>query len=282
MKNPLSLSLVIPVYNEENHLKACLDAVASQTVMPDEVIVVDNNSSDGSKDIALSYPFVKLIHESHPGVLFARNKGFSAAKSDIIGRIDADTILTPSWCRHVKASFTDSKISAVTGPTYWYDMPFSPYNYHLDHLLRSSLFYLPKDFPWLFGTNMAIRTSAWKAVKKELCHDKRVFEDIDIGIHLDRQGFAIGYNRKMKVGMSSRRYDDSPKDFFSYISTYKTSYTMHNMNPISSSIAAAIYSFGYFALWPIRQSYDDRTKSRSIRHLFSGRNKARKNPMINS
>lgn len=280
MKKSLSLSLVIPVYNEEHHLKACLDAIAGQTEMPNEVIVVDNNSTDGSQDIALGYSFVKLVHESKPGVLAARNKGFSVAKSDIIGRIDADTILTPNWCKHVKARFASSDVAALTGPTYWYDMPFAPHNYHLDNVLRSSLFYLPKDFPWLFGTNMAVRASAWKTIKKELCEDKRVFEDLDIGIHLDRHGFSIGYSRKMRVGMSSRRYDDSPKDFFDYISTYKSSYSAHNMNPMGSSIAAAIYSFGYFALWPLRQSYDDRTKTRSIKHLFSGRNKARKNPMV--
>lgn len=48
----LTLTLVIPVFNEEHQIKGCLDAVASQTVMPDEVIVVDNNCTDRTIEIA--------------------------------------------------------------------------------------------------------------------------------------------------------------------------------------------------------------------------------------
>ena len=54
MKNEkkLTLSIVIPVFNEQDHLKACLSAIAAQTVIPDEVLVVDNNSTDSSAAIA--------------------------------------------------------------------------------------------------------------------------------------------------------------------------------------------------------------------------------------
>src|SRR6266446_10756886 len=98
----LTLTIVIPVFNEQDHLAACLRAIGVQTIRPDEVIVVDNNSTDDSAEIAQQFPFVRLVREKQQGVLFAKNKGFKSAKSDIIGRIDADTILPQRWVQHVK------------------------------------------------------------------------------------------------------------------------------------------------------------------------------------
>jgi glycosyltransferase involved in cell wall biosynthesis len=111
IRKALSLSIVIPVYNEQSHLKACLDSIAKQEDYPDEVIVVDNNSTDKTCDIAKSYPFVKLAREKKQGVLSARTKGFNLAKSDFIGRIDADTVLPPTWIKDVKKSLRGKRIS---------------------------------------------------------------------------------------------------------------------------------------------------------------------------
>ena len=88
----LTLSLIVPVYNEETYLDACLSAIANQTIPPDEVIVVDNGSTDKTRQIAKQYRFIKIVQESRKGVLYARNKGFVLARGDIIARIDAVTI----------------------------------------------------------------------------------------------------------------------------------------------------------------------------------------------
>ncbi len=93
----LSVSIVIPVYNEEAHLKNCLDAIARQTVAPDEVIVVDNNSTDRSVEIAEKYSFVKVIKEAKQGRAHARNSGFNVATCDVIGRIDAHSLFASDW-----------------------------------------------------------------------------------------------------------------------------------------------------------------------------------------
>src|SRR6185437_1716246 len=62
-EKPLTLSLVIPAYNEERYIKHCLDAIASQTVTPMEVFVVDNNSTDSTAAIAKNYEFVQVLSE---------------------------------------------------------------------------------------------------------------------------------------------------------------------------------------------------------------------------
>src|SRR4051812_35670716 len=98
---PFTISIIIPVYNDADHLRACLETIAAQIVPADEVIVVDNNSTDGSAAVARSFPFVRLIHEKQQGICFARNAGFNASTADIIGRIDADSRLPAHWTRHV-------------------------------------------------------------------------------------------------------------------------------------------------------------------------------------
>ena len=115
MTNRLRVSLVIPVYNEESHLAACLDAIAAQTVQPFEVIVVDNNSTDQTVAIAQRYPFVRLLHEKRQGVVFARDRGFTAARGDVIGRTDGDSILAPDWVAEIHRIFANPTVDAASG-----------------------------------------------------------------------------------------------------------------------------------------------------------------------
>src|ERR1700740_396587 len=101
----MKISVIIPVYNEATTLDACLTAIARLRPQPFEVIVVDNNSTDNSAAIARSYPFVTVISETRQGVVHARSRGFDAASGDIIGRIDADTLVDPDWTKQIESVF---------------------------------------------------------------------------------------------------------------------------------------------------------------------------------
>ncbi len=277
-KKPLTLSIIIPVYNEESHLKTCLESIAWQTDPPDEVIVVDNNSTDKSIDIARSYGFVKVITEKQQGVLWARNKGFNKASGDIIGRIDADSILADSWCNNVRQIFSDSSVGASTGPVVYYDMPFRRTGFKIDKTIRQAIDKFNDDFPYLFGTNMAIRRSVWNNHKKDFCTSKEIHEDLDIGIHLTQVGVHIAYRANMVVGMSARRFDNNPKDFYRYMSFYKSSFAHHGIETNTAKFAMATYIFAYFLLRPLRLMYDTDKKQFHIKQLFSPK-QARKHPM---
>src|SRR3982751_3455353 len=118
----MNVSIIIPVYNEEGYLAACLDAVAAQQEKPFEVIVVDNNSTDASHKIAQGYTFVRIIAEKQQGTVFARNAGFEAAKGDILARIDADTRIPKDWVARLTRTFTDEpETAAITGSPMLYD-----------------------------------------------------------------------------------------------------------------------------------------------------------------
>ena len=275
----LTLTIVIPVFNEQNHLKACLEAIAAQTVIPDEVIVVDNNSTDDSRRVAKQFSFVRLISEKKQGVLFAKNKGFSAARGDIIGRIDADSILPPRWVETVKLSLADNSYAALTGPVNYYDMPLPEVNYHLDHWMRSSIYNWSPKSPFLFGSNMAIRKAVWGEVRGSLCSDTYMHEDLDLAIHLYKRGYDILYSNRLLAGASGRRYNDSPSRFYRYISMYRQTYLRHGLHSLAIYSATGVYALGYIILHPwLKVWYKLYSFFRPLAPLTRT---ARKNPMNN-
>ena len=111
----LRVSVVIPVYNEEAYIGACLESLMKQNVKPDEIIVIDNNSTDNSVAIAQKYP-VRIIHEKIQGMTPARNRGFNEARYAIIARTDADTILPVTWIKRIKKNFCRKTSLAFPAP----------------------------------------------------------------------------------------------------------------------------------------------------------------------
>lgn len=278
MAKALTVSIIIPVYNEERTLSACLDAVMQQTVKPLEIIIVDNNSTDKTLAVAKQFKGVKIIHEKRQNVLYARTKGLNAAKGDVLGRIDADTRLEPDWVARVQDIMSDKTIAAATGSSHWYDMPWSPQNHKVEHFFKNNLFQHEKNFPFLFGTNMAIRRTAWNDIKAGLCVQTYIFEDADMAIHLFQKGQKLKYDVTMRAGMSARRYSDTPSDFLRYIRLQSVTYKQHGIRTIGSSVAVIVYFVGYIILRPLALSYDADTGKYSLKKLLTNRNKARRLP----
>ncbi len=267
MAKKLSLSIVIPVYNEEDYLKACLESIAAQTQAPEEVIVVDNGSTDKTLDIVRQFPFVTLLHEKKKSVLYARNTGFNAARSDIIGRIDADTRLSPDWVKRAKRIFEDKNSYAVSGPFGIYDMPFPRLTRWLDDLLLR-IAVLGK-FYFLTGCNMALRRSSWDKIKNELCDDLSMYEDIDLAIHLEMRGMRPTYSPALWNSISSRRFGDKLSDFIRYLKRYSHTFDKHNLKRIGVYHAELSYLITYIVSRPLFWLFDPNTRRLSLRYLFA-------------
>lgn len=122
----MRLSFVIPAYNEEAYLPACLDSVLAQTrELGDdvEIIVVNNASTDRTREVALKYPGVRVVDEPHKGLTFARQAGFAASTGELIANVDSDSRLTPGWVKRVLDEFAaDPKLVALSGPFVYYDL----------------------------------------------------------------------------------------------------------------------------------------------------------------
>jgi lipopolysaccharide/colanic/teichoic acid biosynthesis glycosyltransferase/glycosyltransferase involved in cell wall biosynthesis len=108
------ISVVIPAYNEVLTLQDCLKALALQTRLPDEVIVVDDGSSDETV-LAINQPGVKVIQQSHQGPAAARNLGAREACGDIILFTDADCQPDREWVAQMAAPFSDPQVMGVKG-----------------------------------------------------------------------------------------------------------------------------------------------------------------------
>lgn len=251
LNKTLTLTLVIPAYNEQGYIEACLDSIAGQSVMPNEVIVVDNNSTDDTVKIARTYSFVKIVKEPRQGVFFAAQTGFAAAASDLIGRIDADTILPDDWTEKVLRVMSDKAVAAVTGPVNYYDMPLPRANFWFDHLMRKLTYELaPQTSPFLYGSNMAIRRNAWQKVSESLCTQQNIHEDIDLAVHIVMAGGRIIYHKDMQSGASGRRYNDGIKPFSGYIGMYRRTYSRHGLHSWVVYPALFMWSLGYVLMHP--------------------------------
>jgi glycosyltransferase involved in cell wall biosynthesis len=226
-----TLSIVIPAYNEEHHLPACLDAIAAQTVKPDEVIVVDNNSTDKTAEIAKNYPFVTLLRESKQGRVYARNRGFDAVRSDIIGRIDADTILPDNWIeREIKFYQSKSHFEryAYTGGVTFYNIRLPRFNSWVQGqwAFRTNRFLLGHYI--LFGSNMSLPRSLWLAVRSQVCLRTDIHEDLDLSIHLHRLGYNITYHAGHEVGIQMRRVRSGRNELMVSLMLWPTTLRVHD------------------------------------------------------
>lgn len=197
-------------------LPSCLESLKEQDFEGKyEIIVVDNNSSDLTAKIAKLYG-ARLIKEPKQGVVFARQKGFTAARGEIIASTDADSVVPPDWISKIVREFKkDPKLIALSGrfdligtntPIKLISRSLLPLVFLLDKLLA-----YPGSFA---GVNFAVRKDPFfKAGGFNT--DLPYTEDIDLGKRLKKIGetkvlFGI------KVKTSARRLT-------SFTSTFKYS-----------------------------------------------------------
>ena len=130
-----SVSVVIPVHNAEGTLERALQSVLAQTVRPQEVIVVDDGSTDGSVEVARAFgPTVSIVQQGHLGPSAARNVGMALSRSEWVALLDADDEWNPiklerqlstlssddsivccatDWTRHREEDSADPKAARV-------------------------------------------------------------------------------------------------------------------------------------------------------------------------
>ncbi|WP_284234004.1 glycosyltransferase [Arenivirga flava] len=247
------VSVVVPAYNEEKAIRQCVLAALDQTVPAHEIIVVDNRSTDRTAaivaELAAEHPSVRLI-EQHAvqGLIPTRNAGLDAATGDVLGRIDADSLLEPTWVEEVAAAFCDETVDAATGPVAYYDMPLRRFGLKADDRIRQLMLRLSNEYHFLFGSNMALRADAWRTIRDEVCldEDDQFHEDIDISLHLAEAGLRARYVPTMVSGMSARRLEDSPRDYQYYVWRFERTYARHNVR--SRAVRAPMWV--YLAIYP--------------------------------
>jgi glycosyltransferase involved in cell wall biosynthesis len=112
-----SVSVIVPLHNDEAHLDEALRSILDQTRPPEQVIVVDDGSTDASVEVARRYlPQITLLAQANQGAAGARNTGIAAATGDVIAFLDADDLWTAdSLQRRLDILEADPKVDAVYG-----------------------------------------------------------------------------------------------------------------------------------------------------------------------
>lgn len=115
-----TLSIILPTYNRSALLKVAIAALLRQTAPSNsyEIVVVDNNSSDGTAEVVTAFgdPRLRVIHEPRQGLSFARNAGLEAARAPIVAFTDDDVVAAPAWVETLVAALdANPQVDGVGG-----------------------------------------------------------------------------------------------------------------------------------------------------------------------
>ena len=224
----MRLSFVVPAYNEEAYLPACLESILSQidpgtTGLPAdtcEIIVVNNASTDRTREVALRYPGVTVVDELRKGLTFARQAGFAASTGDLIANVDADSRLTAGWVAKVLTTFAKAEASAAThpdarplaafsGPLVYYDL--TPQQRRLVHIFYMTAWttyainrYILRVGSMVQGGNFVVSRASLEAIGGFNTAISFYGEDTDIARRLNDVG-EVRFSFDLKMSSSARR-----------------------------------------------------------------------------
>ncbi len=111
------ISVIIPFYNAAAYMGSCIRALLAQDYPRAlyEVILVDNNSTDGSTEIARKFDDIRLLSETKQGAYAARNCGLSEATGEIVAFTDPDCIPRRDWLRNISKAMESDLLKVVVG-----------------------------------------------------------------------------------------------------------------------------------------------------------------------
>ena len=211
--NAMKLSFVVPAYNEEACLSLCLDSILRQAEGNGhevEVLVVNNASTDRTREIALSYPSVAVVDEPRKGIVRARQAGYRAASGDLIANIDADNMLPPGWVDRVFEEFSkNERLVALSGPIVYYDLPRlrnieTQFFYGLGYLIYLLSHFVFRRGGMLQGGNFVLRKSALDLIGGFDTDIDFYGEDTDVARRMQEAG-RIKFTFRLPINSSGRR-----------------------------------------------------------------------------
>jgi glycosyltransferase involved in cell wall biosynthesis len=228
-ESQLRFSVVIPAFNEEFYLADCLASLAVQDFAGDlEVIVVDNNSTDRTADIARAGG-ARVVFESERGVCHARQRGTEAARGEIIISADADTVYPPGWLSQIERWFdAHPRGVAVGGPCYFHDGP--SWGVWLQRGLFGAVHLVSRlggPVIYITATNFAFRRDAFAGYDTRLAQGG---DELDLLRNLRKQGL-VAFNPDNAIQTSARRMEEGVLYNFavSFFYYYILGYTLNRI-----------------------------------------------------
>lgn len=214
----MKFSVVIPAFNEDSHIATAVRAVHEQVLVEGdtlEIIVVDNNSDDGTHAAAgmAVGERGKVVVETQAGPNFARQRGYLESSGDVVCFIDSDCSIPTDWIARIRHEI-DRGAVAVSGP-YYYDFP-AKYKSWLNNLYAWIVLpYLPSILRMIFWRKAAVVIGGNFAVTREALEKiggippiKFWGDDAVIGMMLARKAGRVSFSKHVWARTSPRRYDE--------------------------------------------------------------------------
>jgi len=212
--NP-TITVIVPVYNEEKLIRGCLDSLIQQNSLPEEFVLVDNNSTDRSPEILQAFKDdhpdlkIKLIHETRKGCAWAREAGWRVAAGEVIVHVDADMTFLPGWMKTIRGILAANPDLGAFGGVYVFENP--PFLIGAMQWLFNEV-YNPlvqafKGFPYLIGGNLVIRREILEKMNGYADKPDNQLEDYYFSEQAHRLGYKLRYIPSLRVYHSLRRYE---------------------------------------------------------------------------
>jgi glycosyltransferase involved in cell wall biosynthesis len=198
------ISVVVPAYNEEENIAACLESLQRQTLPRSEyeIIVVDGNSKDRTRELAAPLADLVFIQTSRR-VGGARNDGAMRAKGEILATTDADCVPPPDWLERIRDDFARHHPVQLYGTVY-------PREKGLKHRISlwfantlSWLGYHTRTFYYTLGCNTAFDRETF--IRAGMYRTIDAGDDLEIAVRMKQSGKVL-FDPKLRVGFSMRRY----------------------------------------------------------------------------
>ena len=197
------ISVVIPAFNEQKYIKSVFKGLKSQTFKDFEVIVVDGNSTDSTREIS-SRNGAKIIIEPKKNIGAARNTGAKQAKGDLILFTNADTMASRDLLKGYLELFKDKKVVAASGPLTPLEKTtaFIRFGYFFASVILAKITFIGGK-PAISGSNFIVRKSAFKRCGG-FDESLYTYEDLDLAHRLKGLG-DVRYMKDASVATSTRR-----------------------------------------------------------------------------
>jgi len=190
----IKVTLYIPCFNAESYIKECLESIFIQSYSLDEVLIIDDGSTDNTVSICSSFSVKIISHAGNRGLSVARNTAFRAARNEFVASLDADCKAKSDWLEKLISHFSNNNIAGVGGKL------IERYNLHTAdkwrtmHMSQAWGDQIVENPGYLAGNNNVYRRSAIFQVGLYNEEYVRNYEDVDISKRLMSKGFKIIYS----------------------------------------------------------------------------------------
>lgn len=223
----MDVTVAIPCYNGAQYVGSAIEAILHQTYPVDELLVIDDGSTDDSDEIINRYPVNLVQHRQNRGLAAARNTAVDAATGDVIVFVDVDAYADPELVALLLGGYDHPSVAGVGGQGIEANIQSLADRWRRAHASQS---HGPrrKNVEFLYGLCMSFRREALRHVGGFNPGLRTNAEDVDIGLRLNAAGFRLLYEPGAKV--YHQRTDDQTSIIRTMVTWYAEAFRVRQLN----------------------------------------------------